>query len=230
MIKNYVEFKSYFSGYDYVLVAFSGGVDSALVLKGAIDSLGTGRVLAVTANSPSLSDRARNEAIQLARELRCNHRLVTTEEWRKAQYRANGPDRCYHCKMELYQIMRLVERELPPSIIQGAENGRTTVLIANGANRDDVGDHRPGMQAATEHKIASPLLELGMTKQDVRNLAKAIGLNVWSKPAAPCLASRVPYHTEVTPHKLNQIEKAEDCLYALGFRDFRVRHHEVIAR
>ena len=126
--------------------------------------------------------------------------------------------------------MRLVERELPPSIIQGAEDGRTTVLIANGANRDDVGDHRPGMQAATEHKIASPLLELGMTKQDVRNLAKAIGLNVWSKPAAPCLASRVPYHTEVTPHKLNQIEKAEDCLYALGFRDFRVRHHEVIAR
>jgi uncharacterized protein len=194
-------------------VAFSGGVDSAVVAKAAQFALGDRAVL-ITGASAALADGELEAARGLAALIGARHIEVATEEFSNSHYIANAPDRCYHCKSELYtQLDRLAEQE-----------GLQTVI--NGANADDLGDYRPGMQAATEHRVRSPLAECGFTKQDVRELAAAWGLPVADKPATPCLSSRVAYGQQVTPERLTMIDQAEQFLRGLGFRELRVRYHE----
>jgi uncharacterized protein len=200
-----------------VVVAFSGGVDSTLVLAAAIRALGTGRVLAVTADSPSLARRELDDSRRLALELGARHEVIATDEIGIEGYRKNAGDRCYFCKGELYR--KLAELFLPSS---GA-------ILVNGANADDVGDWRPGMRAATEAGVRSPLMECGFSKAQVRALAHHLHLEIWDKPSSPCLASRIPYHTEVDPRSLARIEAAEEFLKGEGFLDVRVRHYGTTA-
>lgn len=199
------------------LVAFSGGVDSALVLSVACEAL-PGKVLAVTARSESLPKRELEEAARLAEELGAPHEILDTEEMASPDYRRNPENRCYHCKSELYGKLARLARE------------HGLAHIVNGINRDDLGDHRPGIDAAREHGILSPLVEAGLGKDDVRALSKERGLRVWAKPAMACLSSRVPYGEPITAEKLSAIERAEDILLSLGFSDLRVRHHGDVAR
>ncbi|MCR9142183.1 MAG: ATP-dependent sacrificial sulfur transferase LarE [bacterium] len=200
------------------IIAFSGGIDSTFALKAAIDALGSERVLAITAVSAAVPAREREEAAQLADELGARHRFVDSNEIERPGYAANGFDRCFHCKSELYEILKHVAAQ---------EDQR---FIANGANVDDLGDHRPGQTAAAQNGVRSPLIEAGFSKAEIRELAREFGLRIWDKPASPCLSSRIPYNTPVTVKKLNQVESAEQILRDLGLREFRVRHHERIAR
>lgn len=200
-----------------VLVAFSGGVDSALVLKVAADVLGDD-ALGVTAVSPSLPAAEREETAKLAREIGARHLFIETNELDRPEYRANDALRCYFCKDTLYTDLTAYARE----------HGFNAIL--DGANLDDRGDYRPGRKAAAEHQVRSPLAEAGFTKADVRALARHLGLRVWNKPAAACLSSRVPYGTPVSPTILRQIDRAESGLHALGFEAVRVRHHGDVAR
>jgi pyridinium-3,5-biscarboxylic acid mononucleotide sulfurtransferase len=200
-----------------VLVCFSGGIDSTLVLALAERSLGQ-RAVALTAVSPSLPASERADAERLASELGARHLLVDSHELERAGYRANGPDRCFHCKSELYDIARAKADELG------------LAAIANGTNTDDLGDHRPGLEAARRAGVRSPLLDAGFDKADVRAAAQALGLQAWDKPAAACLSSRIPYGTSVTPERLARIGGFEADLKALGLRQVRVRFHDAIAR
>ena len=200
-----------------VMVAFSGGVDSALLLKVAADVLGDD-ALGVTAVSPSLPVAAREETARLAAEIGARHLIIETHEVERADYRANDAMRCYFCKDELYTTLSAYARE----------HGFSAIL--DGTNIDDRGDHRPGRKAAREFGVCSPLAEVGFTKGDVRTLARQLRLSVWNKPAAACLSSRVPYGTPVTPEVLRQIDRAEAALHALGFEAVRVRHHGDVAR
>lgn len=200
-----------------VLVAHSGGVDSTLVLRAAVDVLGD-RVLAVTGRSPAVPDAEQGEARQLAESFGAAHRFIDTEELSRAGYVANGPDRCYHCKTELFESLEKLR----------AESGLR--WVADGTNQDDLSDHRPGNRARREHRVRSPLVEAAMTKDDVRAASRALGLSTADKPAAPCLASRLPYGTQVTPEALARVAAAEECVRGLGFRQFRVRHHGDLAR
>ncbi|HSN77341.1 MAG TPA: ATP-dependent sacrificial sulfur transferase LarE [Anaerolineae bacterium] len=200
-----------------VLVAYSGGVDSALVMAVAHQELGE-RALACIGVSPSYPTREMRAAIELAEQLGVPYRLINTEEYLDPNYAANLADRCYFCKSELHDQLQAIAQ---------AEGW---AAVADGANASDLGDYRPGMAAAREHGVRSPLLEAGITKADGRALAQALGLPVWDKPAMACLSSRVPHGTPITPELLRQIESAEDTLVALGFRQFRVRHHGDIAR
>jgi pyridinium-3,5-biscarboxylic acid mononucleotide sulfurtransferase len=195
-----------------VAVAFSGGVDSAVVAKAASLACG-GNAVAITAVSASLAEGEREVAEELVRAIGIPHRILETAEFENADYLKNAPDRCYFCKTELYtQIARLA----PDLEID---------TIVNGANLDDRGDHRPGMRAANEHQVRSPLIEAGLTKDDVRGLARAWNLPVWDKPASPCLSSRVAYGLEVTPERVARVDQAERLLRAeLGIRELRVRH------
>ncbi|MBI2824691.1 MAG: ATP-dependent sacrificial sulfur transferase LarE [Planctomycetia bacterium] len=198
---------------DRCAVAFSGGVDSTVVAKAAQLALGN-RAIAVTGTSASLADGELDEAIALARQIGIRHEIVTTEEFADGGYVANAPDRCYHCKTELYtQLARLTERF-------------SVAVVLNGANLDDRGDHRPGMVAAMEHRVRSPLLECGLSKAEVRQLAAHWGLPVWDKPASPCLSSRIAYGEEVTPERVRMIDQAEQYLRSLGLRELRVRYHK----
>ncbi len=199
------------------LVAYSGGVDSALVMAVAHQELGE-RALACIGVSPSYPTREMRDAIKLAEMLGVPFRLIDTEEHLDPNYAANLADRCYYCKTELHDQLQAVAR---------AEGW---AAILDGNNASDLGDFRPGMTAAREHGVRSPLLEAGITKAEVRELAQALGLPVWDKPAMACLSSRVPHGTPITPEMLRQIESAEDALVELGFRQFRVRHHGDIAR
>lgn len=200
-----------------VLVAYSGGVDSALVMTVAHQELGE-RALACIGVSPSYPTREMRAAIELAESLGVPYRLIDTEEHLDPNYAANLADRCYFCKTELHdQLQALAQAE-------------GWAAVVDGNNASDLGDYRPGMAAAREHGVYSPLLEAGITKSEVRALAQALGLPVWDKPAMACLSSRVPHGTPITPELLRQIEGAEDALVALGFRQFRVRHHGDIAR
>jgi uncharacterized protein len=199
------------------LVAFSGGVDSTLVLRVAVEALGP-KALAVTGRSLSVPAWEMEDAERLAAGMGAVHRIVDTDELAVDAYRANGPDRCYHCKTELFG--KLEE-------IRGAEG---LAWIVDGTNADDLGDHRPGMQARRERGIRSPLVEAGLTKEEVREVSRAYGLDTAEKPAFACLASRFPYGTEVTPEGLQQVAAAEDRVRRLGFRQFRVRHHGDVAR
>jgi uncharacterized protein len=194
-------------------VAFSGGVDSAVVAKAAAIALGE-RAVAVTGDSASLATGEREQAEELARLIGIRHLVIGTHELESSDYTRNAPDRCFHCKTELYS--RLVE--LLPRL--GVRS------IVNGANADDLGDYRPGMQAAANYAIVSPLADCGLTKADVREMAAAWGLPVWDKPATPCLSSRIAYGEEVTPERLAMIDRAELYLRGLGLVEFRVRYHK----
>lgn len=196
------------------VVALSGGVDSAVVCRAAYDALGPD-ALAVTAVSPSLATGELDAARQVARTIGIAHRIVETGELNRADYRKNGPDRCFHCKTELYEHLHA---------LAATREGSTVIL--NGANADDLSDHRPGMRAAIDHQVRSPLAECGIGKQVVRELAAAWQLPVWDKPAMPCLASRIAYGVEVTPARLAMIDRGEQLLRALGLDTVRVRYHD----
>jgi uncharacterized protein len=200
-----------------VVVAFSGGADSSLLAWLAHDVLGPDRALAVTAVSPSLAGAERDDCEALAREWGLRWLPVETNELENAAYRLNDPDRCYWCKAELMDVVAPV----------ASGEGATAVL---GVNVDDLGDHRPGQRAASERGAVFPLVDAGFTKQDVRAASHALGLRTWDKPAAACLASRVPYGTPVTIGVLGTVERAESALRALGFRQLRVRHYGELAR
>jgi len=200
-----------------VLVCYSGGVDSAFVLAVAHRTLGE-RAIGLTAVSPSLAPAEREAAVALARDLGVDLRLVDSHEMDDEQYAANGPDRCFHCKRELFAIAARNQ----------AEWGLNAVLT--GANVDDLGDYRPGLKAAEQAGVISPLIELGFTKQDVRAAARELDLPVWDKPASACLASRIPYGTTVTAERLDQVGRFEAAIRALGFGQLRVRHHGTVAR
>lgn len=200
-----------------VLVAFSGGADSAFLAWAATDVLGD-RAQCVTADSPSYPSRHRRLALRVAREFSLRHEFITTAEMDNPAYRANEPDRCYHCKQELFTKLTALARE------------RGLAAVLDGANADDRGDYRPGRTAAREFGVRSPLDESGLTKADVRELSHRAGLPTWDQPASACLSSRIPYHSAVSPEKLATIEAAEDALLDLGFRLCRVRHHDDLAR
>ncbi len=194
-------------------VAFSGGVDSTVVAKAAQLALGD-RALAVTGTSASLAGGELDEAKALARLIGIRHEVLSTGEFSNPQYLANAPDRCYHCKTELY------------TQLEGVTEHFSVAVVLNGANLDDRGDYRPGMQAANEHSVRSPLLECEITKDDVRQLAAHWGLPVWDKPASPCLSSRIAYGEEVTPERVGMIDQAERWLRDQGLRELRVRYHK----
>lgn len=201
-------------------VAYSGGVDSATLLAVAVRRLGAERVVALLGVSASLASTERDLAHRVAADIGARVVEVQTHEQDNPAYAANGPDRCFHCKDELFN-------RIDDALV--AELGLTAV--AYGENADDARrPDRPGARAATEHRVLRPLADAGLTKQDVRRLARAYGLAVADKPAAPCLASRVPHHEPVTPEKLRQVEQAEAAIRGLGFSDCRVRHHGAVAR
>ena len=200
-----------------VLVAYSGGVDSTLLLKLAMDELGD-RAVAVLASSPAYPESEQDEARSLARELGARLVEVTTNEVELEAYAQNHPDRCFHCKEELFDALEPI----------GAQLG--LAHLAYGATADDAGDHRPGHASAVRRGVRFPLLEAGMSKSDIRAAARTLGLPNWNKPSFACLSSRIPHGTPVTVEALRQIERAEAALKALGFRQVRVRHHGDVAR
>jgi uncharacterized protein len=201
-----------------VAVAFSGGVDSAVVLRACLEHLGAARVVAVTGRSASLKPKELEDAAALAASLGARHEVVDTDELADPAYVANAPDRCFHCKTELYGTVAAVARRLG------------VASVADGLNADDRLDERPGARAAADAGVRSPLREAGLGKEDVRRLARAWGLPVWDKPAEPCLSSRIPFGTPVTVERLDRVRAAEAVLASLGFRVHRVRHHESVAR
>ncbi len=206
-----------------LVVAYSGGADSAFLAVVAVQALGTDRVLAVTAVSPSLAAAERADAAAFAAEHGIRHLEVSTEEMAKAAYRRNDGDRCYWCKDALLDALG------PVADAEAGPGGRP-VAIALGVNLDDLGDHRPGQRAAAERGAMFPLVEAGFAKADVRRLSRTLGLRTWDKPAAPCLASRLPYGTPVSVALLGRVERAEAALRALGFLELRVRHDGDTAR
>jgi uncharacterized protein len=201
-----------------VIVGYSGGVDSVFLARIAVDVLGAPRVLAVTGKSDSIASWMEDTAREVAERFGIPWLELETREMEDPRYAANPSNRCYFCKSELWT--RLADL--------AAERGFGAVL--DGSNADDVGDHRPGAVAAEENAVRSPLLEAGLTKDEIRAWSRELGLPTWDQPAAPCLASRIPYGLSVTPERLRQIEQAEIGLRAMGFRDFRVRHHGTVAR
>ena len=205
--------------YESVLVAFSAGVDSTLVVRAAIDALGRANVLAVTARSASVPAAELKQAVALAESIGAEHAFVDTDEFDNPNYTSNPTNRCYYCKSTLYgHLAPLAKR-------------RGIGVIANGANTDDLGDWRPGLIAAEEFDVRAPLIEAGLNKSQVRQLSRQLGLPTHDKPASPCLSSRIPYGAEVTPQKLRMVEAAESFLKdQLGLRELRVRHYGDEAR
>lgn len=199
------------------IVAFSGGVDSALMLHVATQELGD-RALGVTARSESLAEREYAEALTFAGSVGAKHEVIETHELADPSYAANPANRCYYCKTELYGRLAQIARE------------RDISHVVDGYNRDDEGDWRPGRKAAREHGVRSPLFEAGLGKSDVRSLAHRLGLEVWDKPALACLSSRFPYGTPITLEMLRQVDRAEQAVHDAGLRACRVRHHGEIAR
>jgi uncharacterized protein len=200
-----------------VLVAFSGGVDSTLLLKVAVDVLGP-QALAATADSESYPREELADARELAALIGCEHLVVQTRELEDAGYAANAPDRCYYCKKTLFAELEPIARE------------RGLAAIVYGAMADDIGSHRPGHRAAHEFHVRSPLVEAGIGKAEIRELARRLGLPNWNKPSYACLSSRIAYGEQVTAQKLRVLDEAERFVRSLGFGQFRVRHHDTIAR
>jgi uncharacterized protein len=217
----YEQLKAILSSYQRVIIAFSGGLDSSFLLFAAVDALGKENTMAAIGVSESLARSEFELACKFAGDLGLPEDRIIKIETRELEdpgYVQNSPDRCFFCKSELFQRLN----EL-------AEKARHEI-VCDGTNASDIGDHRPGMTAAKEKKVKSPLLEAGLTKEEIRQLAKRFGLVVWDKPQSACLASRIPYGSQVTRDKLKQIEQAEEFLRSLGFRQLRVRHHDTVAR
>ena len=200
-----------------LIIALSGGADSAYLAWGAHQALGT-RALSVTALSPSYSTHDRAVVEDFVNKLGLRHEFIETHEMDNPAYRANAPDRCYFCKDELF------------SALDDLARGRGFAAVAYGVNADDTLDFRPGHRAATEHQVLAPLLDAGLNKTEIRLLSQRAGLPTWDRPASACLSSRLPYGTEVTPERLRLVERGEAALRALGFRQFRVRLHDNLAR
>ncbi len=213
-----VELENFIASYSKVLVAYSGGVDSSLVAFVSSKVLNKGNAKIILANSPSLNSRELKYARELANKNDWNYSEIETNEFDNQDYRKNNPSRCFFCKFELYSSLDKISKEC------GIE------VVFNGTNLDDLGDYRPGNKAASQIKVVSPLLDCNISKSEVRDISLSLGLENWSKPAQPCLASRVPYGTEITMNILKQIEDAENYLHDLGFRNFRVRNHGSVAR
>lgn len=200
-----------------LIVAYSGGVDSAYLALVATRTLGD-RALCVTADSASYPERHRAMARSIAQQFGLRHEIIETAELANPAYRANHADRCYHCKHELFTGLTALAR------------ARGFAAVADGNNADDRGDYRPGRRAAREFGVISPLDDAGLAKSDIRQLSMEAGLPTWDEPASACLSSRIPYFSEVTPEKLSAIERGEEALRDLGFRVLRVRHHGDVAR
>ena len=200
-----------------LIVAYSGGVDSAFLAAAANEVLGSS-ALAVTADSPSLAPSELRDAVALAEQIGLNHRVIKTREVEREDYQANTPNRCFFCKDELYIHLT------------GFASAEGYASVANGTNVDDLGDFRPGQNAAKEYGVVSPLVDAGLTKAEIRQLSHEMGLPTWDKPAQACLSSRIPYGSRVTVEALTRIGKAEEHLRSLGFRQLRVRHHDTVAR
>mgnify|MGYP001559313926 CR=1 FL=1 len=215
--QRYGKLKEEIKKLDNVLVAFSGGVDSTLVLKVAHDVLGD-EVIAVTADSPSLPRRELEDTKKIAEQIGAKHLIIQTEETKEKNYLKNPNNRCYYCKTELYSKLKNISNKL------NIKN------ILNGTNFDDISDYRPGLKAADENNVISPLKDAKLTKSEVRELAKHLGLEIWDKPSSPCLSSRVPYGQEITLIKLSMIEEAENFLRDFGIKELRVRHFGNLAR
>jgi pyridinium-3,5-biscarboxylic acid mononucleotide sulfurtransferase len=213
----YLKLKHILTDLDSVIVAYSGGTDSTLVLKVAHDVLGD-RAIAMTAVSASLAVNERIEAEAIARQIGARHILVESDETTNPNYLANQTNRCFFCKNDTYDKLTAYAQ------------AHAFHTIVDGTNADDASDYRPGRQAAREHEVRSPLLEAGLTKAEIRQLSKELGLPNWDKPAAACLSSRIPYGTTITLKALSQVEQAETFLRGIGFRQLRVRHHNTIAR
>jgi len=211
------EIRSMLRAFGSVIVAFSGGVDSAYLAFVANSELGD-RALAVTGDSASYPTFQRDLTDRLTRQFRLRHEVIPTAEFEDENYTSNPPNRCYYCKTELYTRLANLARE------------RGFAFVCDGTNADDVGDYRPGRQAAKELGVRSPLLECGMSKADIRELSRRAGLPTWDEPASACLSSRIPYGHVVTIEKLSMVDKAEDALKEMGFRQVRVRHHGEVAR
>jgi uncharacterized protein len=210
--------KAIFEAMGRVMVAYSGGVDSTLLLRVARDTLGDKNILAVTALSPLYPERELAEAKRLTQEMGVRHLLIESNELEIEGFSKNPPNRCYFCKKELFRELKdLAQRERIPFIVEGS-------------TLDDEKDHRPGRRAVQELGIRSPLKEAMFTKVEVRELSKTLGLKTWDKPSFACLASRIPYRDEITAGKLKMVDEAEDFLFGLGFKQVRVRHHGDLAR
>jgi len=208
---------SILQGLERVLVAYSGGTDSAYLAWAAAQALGDA-ALAVTADSPSIPESHKRDAAEYARICGFRHEFIPTYEFDNPDYAKNDPDRCYHCKDELFTRLEELARE------------RGYRHIIYGVNCDDLGDYRPGQQAAKRHQVKAPLVEAGLSKAEIRELARLAGLPFWDRPASACLSSRIPYGTPVTAERVKTVERGEEAVRSLGFRQFRVRYHGELVR